>query len=147
MKHQPHFKIVVLEDNDFYNKLMTQHLKNYIGRVALIKGFTFDISSFTSYIDCVRNFTKDTNIIISDYYLNDGYNATNIIDLVKKRASKCKVIVLSHINNINTTIYSLLEGACEFIFKDKQALEKSGYIVEEIIAQNLKGNLGDPPLN
>lgn len=29
MKNYPHFKIVVLEDNDFYNKLMSKYIKNH----------------------------------------------------------------------------------------------------------------------
>lgn len=147
MKTIPNFKIVVLEDNDFYNKLMTKHIKNYIGEMALSKGFTFDVSSFTSYSDCERNFSDDTDVIITDYYLNDGFNAMNLLDLVKKRASKCQVIVLSQIQNINTAICTLLEGACEFIHKDKKAFQKSGHVVEAIISQNLKNNLGATPRN
>lgn len=147
MKTIPHFKIVVLEDNDFYNKLMTKHIKSYIGEISLSKGFSFDVSSFTSYGDCERNFSDDTNIIITDYYLNDGFNAMNLLELVKKRAPKCQVIVLSQIQNINTAICTLLEGACEFIHKDKKAFEKSGHIVEEIISQNLKNNFGPAPHN
>lgn len=147
MKNRPHFKIVILEDNDFYNKLMTQHIKNYVGNIALSKGFTFEVSSYTSFVDCSRNFTDDTNIIITDYYLNGGYNAMNLLDLVRKKDSNCKVIVLSQIQNIITSIYTVLEGACEFIHKDRKALQKSGHVVEEIINQDLKDNFGSAMLN
>ncbi len=140
MKTQPHFKIVILEDNDFYNKLMTKYLNNYIQPIALIKAFTFEINSFTNYSDCARNFDNETTVVISDYYLNDGYSALNMIDLVRTRVSKCKVVVLSQIENMNTATRTLLEGACEFIHKDSKALEKSAYIIEEIIFQNLKNN-------
>lgn len=147
MKHLPHFKIVVLEDNDFYNKLITKHIENYIHNIALLKGFTFDISSFTSYKDCVRNFTDDTNIIITDYYLNDGFNAMHVLNFIRKRDTKCQIVILSQIYNINTAISTLLEGACEFIHKDKNALANSGLIVEDIIAQQLKNKFGTSPYN
>ncbi len=138
MKNYPHFKIVILEDNDFYNRLMSKYLKNQIKQFAILKGFTFDITSFTSYSECARNFHNDINIIITDYYLNDGYSALNILDLVKRRGSKCKVIVLSQIQNITTSICTILEGAYEFIPKNKETLVRSTDIVEDLIIQNLQ---------
>lgn len=146
MKNYPHFKIVVLEDNDFYNKLMSKYIKNHINLLALLKGFTFDVISFTSYTEYSRNFSNDINIILADYYLNDGFCALHVLDLVKKRGLNCKVIVLSHIQNINTAICTILEGAYEFIPKNKKTLEKSGIIIEDIISQDLK-NKGRPSLN
>jgi DNA-binding NtrC family response regulator len=137
MRHYPHFKIVVLEDNDFYNKLISRHINHYIERCALLKGFTFELNSFTSYHDCVRNFRNDINIIITDYYLNDGYCALHVLDLVKKRGANSKVIVLSQIENITTAICTILEGAYEFIPKNQKTIEKSSYVIEDIITQNL----------
>jgi DNA-binding NtrC family response regulator len=142
MKNCPHFKIVILEDNDFYNKLMSKYLKNHIAHYALLRGFTFDLISFTSYSDCVRNFSNDINIIVTDYYLSEGYCALHILDLVRKRSSNCKVVVLSQIQNITTSIYTLLEGAYEFIPKNKAVFEKSGHVIEDIINLNLDKNGG-----
>lgn len=147
MDHLPHFKIVVLEDNDFYNKLITNHIKNYINNIALIKGFTFEISSFTSFKDCILNFSDDTNIIISDYYLNDGYNAMHLLEHIRNKNSNCQIVILSQTQSIKTAISTLLEGACEFIHKDKKALANSGLVVEEIIAQQLKNKLGSSSHN
>lgn len=142
MKNYPHFKIVILEDNDFYNKLMSKYIKNHVAQYALLRGFTFDLISFTSYSDCVRNFSNDITIIVTDYYLSEGYCALHILNLVKKRGSNCKVVVLSQIQNITTSIYTLLEGAYEFIPKNKAVFEKSGNVIEDIINSNLDKNGG-----
>ena len=137
MKNYPHFKIVILEDNDFYNKLMSKYIKTYVARCALLKRFTFELTSFTTYSDCARNFQNDVNIILTDYFLNDGYSALSILELVKKRGVDCKVIVLSQIQDITTSICTLLEGAYEFIPKNRSALQKSGIMIEAIINQSL----------
>lgn len=142
MKHYPHFKIVILEDNDFYNRLMTKHLKNHIARSALLKRFTFDITSFTSYNDCVRNFDNETDIVLTDYYLNEGYSALHLLDMIKNRGIDCKVIVLSQVQNITTSICTLLEGAYEFIPKTKSAFGKSWEMIEDIIDQKLQKRHG-----
>lgn len=147
MKNIAHFKIVILEDNDFYNKIISKHIENYISNFALSKGFTFEINAFTSYSDCVRNFASDTTIVITDFYLNDGFNALDLINYVRKSELSCQIIILSQIQNIATSITTLLEGACEFIQKDKGALQKSGHVVEEILSQKLKTNSGYSPYN
>ncbi len=146
-KDWPHYKIVVAEDNEFYNKLITRNIKKYIGQLALIRGFTFEVKSFTTFGDYARNLESDTDIVITDYYLNDGYNAMDVIDSVKRKAYLCKIIVLSQMQTINTAVCTLLEGACEFIYKDKKAIEKSCYIVEEIISHYLKRHYGPSRLN
>lgn len=142
METRQHYKIVIMEDNDFYNKIVSRYLKNYLDNLALSKGFTFDMQSFTSYDDFARNFTTDTTVVLTDYYLNDGYNALHVLEQVRKLDSSAKVVVLSQMQNMFTSIYPLLEGACEFIHKDKKALEKSAYVIEEIISEKMKENLG-----
>lgn len=143
----PHFKIVIVEDDDFYNKLLTKSIKHYLDQIALIKGFTFELHSYLTFKDCVRNLDPDTDIMITDYYLNDGYNALDLLDSVKRKAYLCKVVVLSQIQSINTAICTLLEGASEFIYKDKRAPEKSSYVIEDIISHRLQRNYGQSSLN
>lgn len=143
----PHFKIVIVEDDEFYNKLLTRHIKNYISEIALLRGFTFELQSYSTFKDCERNLESDTDIMITDYYLNDGYNAMDLLDSVKRKAYLCKVVVLSQIQSINTAICTLLEGATEFIYKDKRAPEKSSYIIEDIISHHLQRRYGQSALN
>lgn len=137
MTTKPHIKIMILEDNDFYNKLITKYLKTYLEQISLIKGFTFEISSFTTFDDCSRNLKPDIDIIISDYYLNDGYSVMDLLELIKKQERTTNVIVISKSRDLKNSIGSLSEGADEYVYKDNEALRKSAYIVEEMIIQNL----------
>lgn len=137
METRQYFKIVIVEDNDFYNRIVSRYLKNYLDNLSLAKQFNFDLQSFTSFDDFSRNYTADTTIVLSDYYLNNGYNALHVLEVVRKADSNAKVIVLSQMQNMFTSIYPLLEGACEFIHKDKKALEKSVYVIEEILNENI----------
>lgn len=138
MNIQPHFKIAIVEDNDFYNRLLKKHISNYIGTLAIDKLFSFDILSFVSFEDWERNFDNRTDVIITDYFLDKGFNALHVLETVKEKQSGCKVVVISRSNNLATSIATLLEGACDFIVKDEQTLNKSGYIIEEIISQKRK---------
>ena len=137
MNSQNHFKIVVLEDSDFYNNLLTMQLRNYTSAIAADKHCSFDIQSYTNADDCMRNLSEDTDIAFVDYYLSENKTALDILKKIKQKCEDCKVVVISQIKNIKTSIQTIKEGAAEFISKDRFALTKSCYIVEDIINERL----------
>lgn len=138
MKNEFNFKIVILEDDDFYNRFLTGYLTKNLQDLGLIKGFTITISSFTSFKDCILNLTKDVDILFSDYYLNDGFNALLIIDKLKQEGINCKVIILSRLKSLQTSISPILEGAADFIQKNNQALQRCLNVSEVIIEEKMK---------
>ncbi len=138
MKTQNQFEIVVLEDNDFYNTVLTRQLQNYVGNIALDKGFEFNIHSYTNPTDCVKNLKPETDVAIVDYYLGDSKNASDIIKVIKQKCLDCKVIIISRVKNIKTSYQTLNEGAVSFIYKDRGALIQSCMLVEDIINQRLQ---------
>jgi DNA-binding NtrC family response regulator len=131
------FKIVVLEDNEFYNTILTKHLKNHINELELGKEVSFDVESYTNANDCVRNLKPDTDIAIVDYYLGENKNALDILKTIKEKCDHCKVIIISQFKNLKTYYQTLNEGAYHFIFKDRNALSKSCNTVEDIIHESL----------
>ncbi len=137
MKNLPNFKIVILEDDDFYNKLLSRFLEQELKNTALIKRFTVEINSYTSFKDCSRNFDNNTTLLFTDYYLRDGYSASHMIDFIKYRCSDCKVVVLSQVQTIQTSICTILQGAYEFIVKDKKTLFQCKDLAETIILEKL----------
>ncbi len=137
MKTQNHFNVVVLEDNNFYNNILTRQLQNYTESIALEKHFSFDIQSYTSANDCIRNLKAETDIAFVDYYLNES-NAIEVMRKIQKRCDDCKIIIISQIKNIKTSLQTLSEGASDFISKDRNALARCCYILEEIINQRLR---------
>lgn len=134
---KPNIKIVILEDDDFYNKFLTGYLTKNLEELGLIKGFTVSISSFTSYNDCSLNMQQDTDILFSDYYLNDGFNASLLMEEIKQKGFRCKVIILSRLESLQTAITPIMEGAADFIQKNKEALKKCFLISEAIISEKL----------
>ncbi len=136
-KLKKQFKIIVLEDNEFYNTILTRQLKNYTNEMELGNNYSFDIESYTNASDCLRNLKPDTDIAIVDYYLGESKNALDILKAIKATCNNCKVIIISQFKNIKTYYQTLNEGAYHFIFKDRNALSKSCFAVEDIINQSL----------
>ena len=137
MKTQNHFNIVVLEDSEFYNNILSQKLQNYTSGIAFGKDFSFDIHSYTNINDCLSNLNAATDIAFVDYYLSDSKNALDIIKKIKQKCTHCKIIIISQSKNVKTSLETIHQGACDFILKDHTALMRSCYIVEHIINERL----------
>jgi response regulator of citrate/malate metabolism len=136
MGYSKNFRIVVLEDNEFYNRLLTKQLQNYTSIITAQKNYNFDILSYTSPVDCVTNFKPDTDIAFIDFYLGNSITGLEIIRKIKEVSPTCKVIIISQVRNAKTSFQTLAEGALEYIFKDKNALARSCFIVEDIINES-----------
>jgi DNA-binding NtrC family response regulator len=130
-------KIVVIEDNEFFNQLLTTRLKNYIYPIADDQQFNLMVKSYTNPKDALRNMEQDTDIVFLDYYLGDSVNGMDVMKKIKKACSSCNVIIISQVKSLQTSLVTLLEGASEFILKDKNAITKSCYIAEEMIYKRL----------
>lgn len=128
-------KITILDDSEFYNRLLTKQLTNYTDVIAAQKNIFFEISSFINTVDFIANFKSDTDIAFVDFYLGNT-TALEIIDRIKSKSSDCKIIVISQLRNTNTSIQTINKGAFEYIQKDPNALAKSCFIVEDIINSN-----------
>lgn len=135
MEPNSEFKIVVLEDNDFYNSLLTRQLENYTGEIAHDKGYKFEINSYTNATDCLKNIKQDTDIAFVDFYLGESKNGLDVLKIIKQKSPNCKVVVISRENNMKTSFQTLNEGAYTFIYKDRDALIESCYLVDEIIKE------------
>ncbi|HKC67419.1 MAG TPA: response regulator [Bacteroidia bacterium] len=137
MKTQSHFKIVVLEDSEFYNNILSKKLHNYIKPISLDKEYSFDIQSYTNLNDCLYNLHADTDIAFVDFYLGDSKNALYVLKKIKQKCSNCKVVVISQSKSTATELQTINEGAVDFISKDNDALMRSCYIAEDIINERL----------
>lgn len=137
MKLTPHFKIVILDDDDFYNKLLTKHIDSELNKLSLTYGFGYEIKSFTSCKDCTLNFDNNTNLMFTDYYLGNGYNASYLLSFLKNRSSNCKVVVISQLENIQTALSTILDGAYDFFKKDPYLFHKCRDLTATVITETL----------
>jgi DNA-binding NtrC family response regulator len=137
MKTKNHFRIVVLEDSEFYNNILSRKLQNYISAIAYDKEYSFDIDSYTNLNDCLYNLNTDTDIAFVDYYLGDSKNALYVLKKIKQKCSNCKVVIISQSKDSVLSFQIIKEGAVDFISKDNDALMRSCYIAEDIINEKL----------
>jgi DNA-binding NarL/FixJ family response regulator len=126
------YRITVLEDNEFYNRLLSKQLKNYTDIISAQKNYDFEISSFMSPHDFLANLKEDTDIAFVDFYLG-SLTALEIITKIREKCRDCKIIVISQVRNPQSMYNTISLGALEFIYKDTAALARSCFIVEDII--------------
>lgn len=129
-------KIAVLEDSSFYNKIICKKLDYYTKLLSDAKGFKYEIESYAHFDDFLRNLKADINIVFLDYYLGEGVTAIDVMDVIQKKCANCKIVIISQSSNPFTAEKTLSNGAAAFIYKDKDALEKSCYFVEEFTNVN-----------
>lgn len=133
MEKRRDFKIALLEDNHFYNAMLTAKLKGYTGEIADHTGIDFQILSYTNPHDFIANIPDDTNVAIVDYYLGDSLNGIDVLNQTAWKCRNCKVVIISKTNNFKTSLVTLLEGASGFILKDRNALSNTCIAVEDIM--------------
>lgn len=127
-------RIVVLDDSDFYNRLLTRQLQSYTRTIAKATDYHFDIESYAHADDCIRNLKSDTDIAFVDYYLGNGVTAQDVIREISRNCNHCKVVVVSKSRNVFTEGKSLDQGASAFLYKlDKYTLQRSCFFVDELV--------------
>lgn len=128
--------IVVLDDSEFYNKMLSKQLEYYLDELSMDYGIKYDLKSYVNSKDCLRNLKADTDIAFLDYYLGDGVTGSDVMKIIKEKCTNCRVVILSQLRNIKTATLSIKEGALDFIYKDAYALPRSCFIIEDVM--NLK---------
>lgn len=128
-------KIAIVDDSNFYNKLLTRQLEMYAETLTLEsdKSCDFEIRSYVHPDDFLRNLREDLDAVIIDYYLGGGVRGIDLIEAVTKKAKDCKILVISQARNIFTSSQTIHKGATEFVHKrDKHALPKACFFVEDM---------------
>lgn len=136
VQYQKVFRLMILEDNELYNDVLTHQLEYYTAVLAIEKNCRFEIHSFTSPNDFIRNLRNDTDIAFVDYYLGNGVTGSDIIKKIKERCWECKVVIVSQARNIKTTFLPVVDEAIDFVFKDMNALPQCCFLLENVVDSN-----------
>jgi len=131
------FKIAILEDNLFYNKLLKKQLEDYFENLGVLTNCVFSIKSFTNTNDFVENLSENTDVALIDFYLQDGETALKVMEKIKYKSADCKVIIISGVKNIHTYYKTFWLGAVDFITKDRTAPIRSCRLIESIYTEKL----------
>lgn len=135
--HIEKFRIAVLEDNLFYNRLLKKQLEDYFENLGVMSNTVFSIKSFTSTNDFLENFSPNTDVVLLDFYLQDGETALKVMEKIKSRAPECKVIIISGVKNIHSYYKTYWLGAVDFISKDRTAPLRSCRLIESIFNEKM----------
>lgn len=139
MENNLQFRIIVLDDNEFYSRILSKEIKSYTDMLqfAFEKKFAFDIQTYTSAIDCINTLHPDTDLIFLDYFLDNKLNASDLLQSIKKKCKNCKVVILSQTKTIGDVLKMFAEEPILFIYKDEKALAKSCKVVDELVTARI----------
>lgn len=126
--------IAILDDSEFDNKLFSQQLKTYTNELAFGEDLNFNIQSFTTTSDFLNHLSNDTEVVILDYYLDEGNTGKELISKIKSTAECCKILIVSQARNVDTAMQTLRLGANAFIHKDDiYSMPRICFFVEEAL--------------
>jgi len=121
MEDKP-FRIFVVEDDEWYNRLLVHHLS---------LNPDYDIESFTTGKECLDNLYKAPDVITLDYRLPD-IKGLEVLKRIKAENEDIQVILISEQNEIEVVVELLKYGAYDYIVKSKDIRERLLNTVQNI---------------
>ena len=103
-------KIFVVEDNEWYNRLLVHHLN---------MNPDFEVKSFLSGKELLNHLHESPDIITLDYRLPD-IKGPDLLKKIKSFDSRIEVIVISEQENVQTAVDLLREGAFDYLVKNDE---------------------------
>lgn len=125
----------MLEDNPFYNQVLSTRLKLYAETMLVGKSQQLAVESYVDAGVCLANIKPDTDIVFMDFYLSDNLTALDVMRQIRWRCPKAKIIIMSQYFSLNNSIASILEGASGFIQKGVSAIPKTCDLLKQTFLQ------------
>ncbi|MBI1184416.1 response regulator [bacterium] len=117
-----HFTIFVVEDNEWYNKMLQYTLS--LNPSYLIKGFE-------SGKELLSALHEKPNVVTLDYRLPD-MNGLEVIEKLKEISPDTDIIAISEQQDIETAVELIKKGAYDYIVKSKDIRNQLLYSVQKI---------------
>lgn len=135
-------KLVIVEDDLYYNRLLTKYVQT-ICNSHVYPDLKFDIVTYTNADECIRELDDNTDIMILDYYLTkegdaEILNGGDVLDEVNKHCDNCKVILISAMQNSHVAVHLMRNGIYEYIDKNVNSKDRVGSVIQRAIAENMK---------
>src|SRR5512145_2241640 len=122
MKEDNSLKIYVVEDNDWYNRLLVH---------TLSLNPDYEIKSFLNGKDFLNCLHEQPDIVTLDYRLPDS-TGTEILKQIKQEHPDIQVILISEQEDINTVVELLKLGAKDYIIKSNDIRDRLLNTVQNI---------------
>jgi two-component system response regulator AtoC len=121
------FKIFVVEDNDWYNRLLVH---------TLSLNPDYEIKSFVNGSDFLNCLHESPDIVTLDYRLPD-ITGLELLKKIRQESNDIQVILISEQEEINTVVSLLKQGAYDYITKSEDIRDKLLNTV-----QNIRNGIG-----
>jgi len=108
------FKIFVVEDDEWYNRLLVHNL-------SLIPDY--EIRSFGTGKDCLAHLNEGPQVITLDYRLPD-MKGLEVLKQIRETNSETQVILISEQDDIEVVVELLKLGAYDYIVKSRDIKER-----------------------
>ncbi len=116
------FKIFVVEDNEWYNRLLVHNLS---------LNPDYEIESFSKGKDCLNNLHKNPDVVTLDYRLPD-MQGLEVLKNIKAENPDIQVILISEQDDIEVVVELLKYGAYDYIVKSNDIRERLLNTVQNI---------------
>jgi DNA-binding NtrC family response regulator len=121
MDNKP-FKIFVVEDNEWFNKLLVHNIS---------LNPNYEVFSYLNGNDCIKNLDKNPDVITLDYHL-PNMNGFEVLKRIKQENYDTQVILISEQDDIEVVVELLKEGAYDYIVKSKEIKERLHNTIQNI---------------
>ncbi len=137
MKLIKDLKIVIVEDDLYYNKTLTKYVET-ICNEKTYPNFHFYIKSYLNAHEFIEEMENDTNIIILDYLLineddDEIINGDQVISEAFKFCPNCKIIMVSGQQNSHNTAEMMKKGVYEYIDKNVNSKDRIGAVIQTLL--------------
>lgn len=117
------FLIFVVEDNDWYNRLIVHCFES---------NPEFEVESFETGEDMMRKIGRNPDVVSLDYRLPD-IMGDELLDKIKKYNPDIEVLIVSEQEDVETAVTLLRKGAFDYIVKEKDIRNKLLNSVNHIV--------------
>ncbi|HET6245927.1 MAG: response regulator [Bacteroidetes bacterium] len=139
-KEKRRFVIFVVDDDPFYNSILTNHLKT-LSRNPEYENYEIDVKSFYSSGSCIESINFNPDVVLLDYFLEETGHPLQglyVLNAIKEDCERCKVVLMSQRAEMLASIEFLQQGgAYDYIVKNTSSLLKISNLIEDILQKEL----------
>lgn len=137
MKTKKKLKVVIVEDDLYYNKALTKYLET-ICNSSVYPEFDFEIKSYLNAHECIEELDDETNIMVLDYYLinkeeSDVLTGADIVKEANKHCDNCKIIMISAQESPHNTSELMRLGIYDYVDKNVNSKNRLGAVMQRLI--------------
>ncbi len=133
-KHK--FIIFVVDDDPFYNSILTNHLQNLSKNPEYVN-YDIEVQSYFTSEACLQAIDLNPDVVLLDYFLEETGHPLKglfLLNNIKENCQRCKVVLMSQQAAMLASIEFLQKGgAYDYIIKNTSSLLKISNLVEDIL--------------